>query len=129
MTDPITDMLNRIKSAQAVGKTDVLIPFSKIKNEIATILSKQGFFNEVKNISKGKQNIIKISLKYNDGAPAVSGAKRVSKPGQRIYQQVLEIKKIRGGYGTSIISTSKGLMTGKEAKKAKLGGEVLLEIW
>ncbi len=129
MTDPITDMLNQIKSAQAVGKTDVLVPFSKIKNEIAVILSKQGFLNEVKKTSKGKQNMIKISLKYNDGLPAVSGTKRVSKPGQRIYQQVSEIKKIRGGYGSSIISTSKGLMTGKEAKKQKLGGEVLLEIW
>jgi len=129
MTDPITDMLNRIKSAQAVEKTDVLIPLSKIKNEIALILSKEGFVGEVKKVSKGKINELEISLKYNDKLPATAGAKRVSKPGQRIYKTVHEIKKVKGGYGMSIISTSKGLMTNKEARKAKVGGEVLLEIW
>ena len=129
MTDPITDMLNRIKSAQAVGKTDVLVPLSKIKNEIAKILSKESFVGEVKKIAKGKTSVLKITLKYNDKEPAIDGTKRVSKPGQRIYQPVHEIKKVKGGYGIAIISTSKGLMTNKEAKKAKLGGEVLLEIW
>lgn len=129
MTDPITDMLNRIKSAQAVGKPDVLVPLSKIKNEIAEILTKQGFLEEVKEVSKGRSKMLKISLKYNNGVPVIMDAKRVSKPGQRIYQTVHEIKKVHGGYGLSIISTSKGLMTGKEAKKHKTGGEVLLEIW
>jgi len=127
--DPITDMLNQIKNAQAVGKTDVLVPLSKIKNEIAMILSKGGFVGEVKKIMKGRASALKISLKYNDKAPAIMGAKRVSKPGQRIYQTVHEIKKVRGGYGISIISTSRGLMTGKEARKNKLGGEGLLEVW
>ena len=129
MTDPITDMLNRIKSAQAVGKTDVLVPLSKIKNEIAKILSKEDFVGEVKKIAKGKTSVLRIALKYNDKEPAIDGTKRDSKPGQRIYQPVHEIKKVKGGYGIAIISTSKGLMTNKEAKKAKLGGEVLLEIW
>lgn len=129
MTDPITDMLNRIKSAQAVGKTEILVPLSKIKNEIATILYKEGFVGEVKKSAKGNENTLKIHLKYNDQFPAILGFKRVSKPGQRIYHQVSEIKKVHGGYGVSIISTSKGLMTNKEAKKQKLGGEVLLEVW
>jgi len=129
MTDPITDMLNQIKSAQAVGKAEVLVVLSNIKNEIASILSKEGFITEARKGSKGKANVLKISLKYNNGLPAISGFKRVSKPGQRIYCQVSEIKKVKGGYGISIISTSKGLMTGKNAKKQKLGGELIAEIW
>jgi small subunit ribosomal protein S8 len=129
MTDPITDMLNQIKSGQAVGKTDILVPFSKIKNEIALILSREGFLGEVKKTTKGDHKALKISLKYNNDLPAIEGFKRVSKPGQRIYQKIDEIKKIRGGYGLSVISTSKGLMTGKEAKVKKIGGEVICEIW
>ena len=129
MTDPITDMLNQIKSAQAVGKTEVLIPLSKLKNEIANLLSKEGFVGEVKKAAKGKIKGLKITLKYNEGIPAIEGFKRVSKPGQRIYQGVHDIKKVHGGYGMSIISTSKGLMTNKEAKYKKMGGEVICQVW
>lgn len=129
MTDPITDMLNQIKSAYAVAKTDVSIPLSKIKNEIANILSKEGFVGEVKKTAKGDAKIIKITLKYESLIPALSGFKRISKPGQRIYQGVSDIKKVRGGYGISIFSTSKGLMTNKEARKQKLGGEVICQVW
>jgi len=137
MTDPITDMLNQIKNAQAVKKTEVLIPLSKIKNEIAAILSKEGFVGEIKKTTKGKLKILKISLKYDNGgpgnpsgcAPAIAGFKRVSKPGQRIYEGFSEIRKVHGGYGISIISTSKGLMTNKEARKMKLGGEIICQIW
>ncbi|OGZ65479.1 MAG: 30S ribosomal protein S8 [Candidatus Staskawiczbacteria bacterium RIFCSPHIGHO2_02_FULL_43_16] len=129
MTDPITDMLNHIRNAQAVQKPEVLVPFSKLKNEIAMLLSKAGFLAEVKKAAKGKTKAIKMQLKYDNGLPAIEGAKRVSKPGQRIYVKTNEIKKVRGGFGISVISTPKGLMTGLEARKAKLGGEVLLEIW
>jgi small subunit ribosomal protein S8 len=129
MTDPITDMLNQIRNAEAVGKTEVLVPLSKIKNEIATILSKEGFVGEVKKTTKGKVKILKISLKYENEIPAISGFKRISKSGQRIYQGFSELKKVRGGYGISIISTSKGLMTNKEARKQKLGGEVICQVW
>jgi len=128
-TDPITDMLNRIRNAQAVGKTEVLLPLSNLKNEIAAILVKKGFLGEVKKTAKGKSKILKISLKYDNGISAMEGFKRISKPGQRIYAGVHDIKKVRGGFGVSIISTPKGLMTNNEARKAKLGGEVLLEIW
>jgi small subunit ribosomal protein S8 len=133
MTDPITDMLNQIRNAQAVGKTEVLLPMSKIKNEIANILAKEGFVGEVKKTTKGKIKALKITLKYDNGyplgAPAISGMKRVSKPGQRIYEPVHNIKKVHGGFGISIISTSKGLMTNKEARKQKLGGEIICQIW
>lgn len=129
MTDPITDMLNQIRNAQAVKKAEVLVPLSKIKYEIARILSECGFIGEIKKTVKGKNKVIKIALKYKDGGPTISGLRRVSKPGQRIYEKFSEIKKVHGGFGMSVISTSKGLMPNKDAKKQKLGGEVLLEVW
>jgi small subunit ribosomal protein S8 len=129
MTDPITDMLNQIKNAQAVGKTEVLVPLSNIKNEIADILSKEGFVGEVKKTTKGKQKSLKISLRYDNEVPAIEGFKRVSKPGQRIYEEAMKIRKVHGGYGISIISTSKGLMTNKDARRQKVGGEIICEVW
>jgi len=129
MTDPITDMLNQIKNAQAVGKTEVLIPLSKIKNEIANVLSKEGFIGEVKKALKGKIKSLKITLKYENEVPAIAGFKRISKPGQRIYEGFSEIKKVRGGYGMSIVSTSKGLMTNKDARYKKMGGEIICQVW
>lgn len=129
MTDPITDMLNQIRNAEAVGKTEVSLPYSNIKNEIANLLAKEGFVGEVKKAAKGNMKILKINLKYDNGVPALAGAKRISKPGQRIYENRHEIKKVKGGFGISVVSTSKGLMTDKEAKKQKLGGEIICQIW
>lgn len=129
MTDPITDMLNQIRNAQAVEKTEVLIPFSKLKNEIALLLQKENFVGDVKKATKGKIKALKITLKYDNGIGAIAGSKRVSKPGQRIYEGVSEIKRVHGGFGISIISTSKGLMTNKEARKQKLGGEIICQVW
>ena len=129
MTDPITDMLNQITNAQAVKKPEILVPLSKIKNEIADILSKEGFVGEVKKAAKGKIKMLKITLKYVAEVPAIAGFKRVSKPGQRIYEGFSEIRKVHGGYGISIISTSKGLMTNKDARYKKMGGEVICQIW
>ncbi len=129
MTDPITDMLNQIRNAEAVAKPEVLIPFSKLKNQIGLILAQEGFVADVKKIAKDKNKIMKVVLKYDNGIPAIEGAKRVSKPGQRIYVKNTEIRKVRGGFGISIISTPKGLMTNNQARKAKLGGEVMLEVW
>ena len=129
MTDPITDMLNKIRNAEAVAKPEVLLPFSKLKNEIGLILAKEGFVTDVKKVAKDKMKVMKIVLKYDNGIPAIEGAKRVSKPGQRIYVKNTDIKKVRGGFGISIISTPKGLMTNNQARQAKLGGEVMLEIW
>ncbi len=129
MTDPITDMLNQIRNAQAVEKTEVSLPFSKLKNEIAMILMKENFLEDVKKVVKGKNKVLKMILKYENKLPAIEGSKRVSKPGQRIYTGTQKIKRVRGGFGISIISTPKGLMTNSQAKKANLGGEVLLEVW
>ncbi|MBI2626061.1 MAG: 30S ribosomal protein S8 [Candidatus Nealsonbacteria bacterium] len=128
MTHPITDMINRIRNAQAVGKTEVSIPFSNLKFNIAQILEKNNFIGKIE--KKGRKiKTIEIALKYQDKIPAISGIKVVSRPGQRIYLSSGEIKSVRGGYGIAIISTSKGLMTGKEARKQKLGGEILCQVW
>lgn len=129
--DPITDMLNRIRNAQALGKPDVVIPFSKIKHDLASVLEKEGFIGKAEKKGKGLiKKKIEISLKYGqDKAPAISGLKKVSKPGQRIYINWRDIRQVRGGYGIAIISTSKGLMTNKEARKRKIGGELICQVW
>lgn len=127
--DPIADLLVRIKNAQASGHENVEAPFSKVKFEVAKILEKEGFVSLVeKKGVKGKEKV-EISLKYDQGVPAISGIKRVSKPGQRIYIGSEKIRPIKQGYGRAIISTSQGLMTDKEAKKENMGGEILCEIW
>jgi len=129
MTDPISDMINRILNAQAVLHPTVSVPFSNFKYEIAKILEKEKFLDKIEEKGKKVKRVIEITLKYEDKTPAISGLKRVSKPGQRIYAEAKEIKKVKGGYGMSIISTPKGLMTNKEARKKKLGGEIILEVW
>ena len=135
MIDPVNDMLNRIKNAQAVFHQTVEVPFSNLKYQIAKILEKESFIGEAEKKGKTTQKIIKINLKYGKAGagekmvPAILNVRKISKPGQRIYVKHQDLKSVRGGYGISIISTSKGLMTNKEAKKQKLGGEVLCEIW
>ena len=128
-SDPIADMLCRIKNAQAVLKPKVLIPFSKLKFEIAKILEREGFIEKAEKVKRGTKRSIRITLRYVEKTPVISGIKRVSKPGQRIYLPVNKIKPVKGGYGIAVISTSKGLLTDKEARKKRLGGEVLFEIW
>lgn len=129
MTDPIADMLTRIRNAQAVLKPEVFVPFSKIKYQIIKILEKEGFVEKVERKGRGVRKKIKIVLKYEDKTPAISGLRKVSKPGQRIYLPVKKIKPVRGGFGIAIISTPKDLMTDKEARKKRLGGEIICEIW
>jgi len=129
MTDPIADMLNRIRNAQAVGLPTVVIPFSKIKNEIADILEKSGFVGKSDSKGRKTKKDIELTLNYKDGIGAISGLKRISKPGQRIYLPLAKIKKVKEGFGISIVSTSRGIMTGKEAWRQKLGGEIICEIW
>jgi len=129
MTDPIADMLNRIKNAQAVDHPTVEMPFSNLRYEIAKILEENGFIEKAEKKGRKTKKTIEIILKYHDKTPAISGIKKISKSGQRIYLGSAQIKKTKEGYGMAIISTSKGLMTGKEARKQKIGGEILLEIW
>ncbi len=126
MTDPITDMLNRIRNAQAVSRKTVEVPFSKIKFEIAKILEQQGFVNSVVKKGRVPSKIVEISLKYPS---TILGLKRVSRPGQRIYSGFKTIKSSKGKYGLVIISTPKGLMTDRDARKNKIGGEIICEIW
>ena len=126
MVDPISDMLTRIRNAQKAGHQTVSIPVSNLKIEIAKILKKENYISDWGKSGKEIKKIIEVTLKY---PIAINEIKRISKPGKRVYASVSEIKPIKNGYGMSIISTSKGLMTNREARKAGLGGEVLLEIW
>lgn len=127
--DPITDMLNRITNAQAVLLPTVAVPLSNLKYKLAKILLKQGLVEKVEKKGRKTNKLILLTLKYEDKKPAIEGWKRKSKPGKRVYLGTKHIRPVRDGYGIVIISTSKGLMTGKEAKKKKLGGEVLCEVW
>jgi len=127
--DPITNLFNSIKNAQAVLLPQIEVDFSNLKYEIAKILERKGLVEKVSKSGKKINKTLEIVLKYEDKIPAISGLKRVSKSGQRIYLPAQKIKSVRGGYGFSIISTSKGLMTGSEAKKQNLGGELICEIW
>lgn len=129
MNDPISDMLTRIRNSQAVFKPEVLVPFSQIKYEIAKILEKENFVEKVEKKGRGIKKNIKIVLKYQNKMPAILGLKRMSKPGQRFYLPAKKIRPIRGGFGTSIISTPEGLMTNKKARKKNLGGEIICEVW
>jgi len=129
MSDPVSDMLTIIRNAQAVHRSTVDIPFSKLKYEIAKTLEKEKFITGVEKKGRKIKKIIEITLKYIDKIPAISGLKKISKPGQRIYLPARKIKRVKGGYGIAIISTSKGLMIDKEARKEKLGGEVICEVW
>ncbi len=129
MVDPISDMLIRIKNAQAVSHQTVNVPFSKIKFNLAKVLEKEGLIEVITTQGRKIKKIIEIKLKYEEGQPVIKELKRISKPGQRIYLKKSQVKSVRQGYGLAIISTSQGLMTNKEAKKKGLGGEILCEIW
>jgi len=122
-------MFTKIRNAAAVKKEAVEIPFSYVKYEIAKILKENGFVKEVDKRGRGTKKVIKVVLNYKEGEPVISGIKRVSKPGQRIYKGTREIRPVKSGYGLAIISTPKGLMTDKQAKKAKVGGEIICEVW
>lgn len=130
MTDPIADMLTRIRNANIVRHETVEIPASKIKREIAEILKKEGFIRDAEFVEDNKQGIIRLFLKYGqNNERVITGLKRISKPGLRVYAKSQEIPRVLGGLGIAIISTSKGVMTDKEARFAKAGGEVLAYVW
>jgi len=130
ITDAIADMLTRIRNASNAKHETVDIPASNIKKEIANILLEEGYIKNVQFIDDGKQGIIRITLKYEaNKQPVISGLKRISKPGLRVYASKDEMPKVLGGLGTAIISTSKGVMTDKKARAEGVGGEVLAFIW
>jgi small subunit ribosomal protein S8 len=130
MTDPIADMLTRMRNAVLVKKAEVLLPFSKIKFAIAKILAREGFIVGTEKVEKAGevQAKLRIVLKYKKGEPVLRGIKRVSTPGRRVYYSYRDIPRILPSLGMMIVSTSRGLMTNIEAKKEKLGGEIICEV-
>jgi len=124
--DPIADMLNRIMNAQAVQKQAMELPFSKAKLAVGEILKEAGFIKDIKQKGAGAVKVLTITL---NPKKLISGFKKVSKPGKRIYQRSKELKKVKSGYGIAIVSTAKGVLSVQEARKQKVGGELWLQIW
>jgi small subunit ribosomal protein S8 len=130
MTDPIADMLTRIRNASKAKHEKVDIPSSKLKVEIAKILKEEGFIKNVKLVKDRRQGLIRVYLKYTDEeTPVIQGLKRISRPGCRVYTGNDAIPKVMAGLGTAILSTPKGIQTGKQAKKDNVGGEVICHVW
>ncbi|MDE5943917.1 MAG: 30S ribosomal protein S8 [Clostridia bacterium] len=130
MTDPIADMLTRIRNAIMVNKDTVEVPSSNMKKAIAKIMLDEGYISDYKLVGEGYKGVIEISLKYaGKGKSVINGLKRVSKPGLRAYAGVEDMPKVLNGLGIAIVSTNKGIMTDKQAKAANVGGEVLCYIW
>lgn len=129
MTDPIADMLTRIRNGLAVRKETISLPYSSVKFKIAEILAKEGYIEKVEKNEIGKFLQLDITLKYVDDQPKIAHIKRVSKPGRRIYRKYNELPIVLNNFGFSIISTSKGLLTNKDARVKKVGGEILCEIY
>ena len=130
MTDPVADMLTRIRNANTAGHAEVEIPASKIKKNIAEILLKEGYIKGFEIVETEPQNIIKIQMKYGpDKKRVISGIKRISRPGLKVYAKKDEVPKVLGGLGIAIISTSSGLITDKQARELGVGGEVVCMVW
>ncbi len=130
MTDPIADMLTRIRNAITARKAKVLVPASKLKERLAEVLRDEGFVGTVSREDDGKQGTLTIELRYDhDNRNAIEGIRRVSKPGQRTYARHDKLPRVRSGLGIAILTTSKGVMTEREARKQNLGGELLCEVW
>ena len=125
MSDPIADMLTRIRNAQAANKASVAMPSSKSKEAIASLLKDEGYIENSEKEVDGNKAILTISLKYYQGKPVIDELTRVSRPGLRIYKNAKDLPQVRGGLGVAVISTSKGLMSDREARKSGVGGEVI----
>lgn len=128
ITDPISDMLTRIRNAIRAHKTELVMPYSKFKENLAKVLFAEGFISGV-NVLSGEVKLLQINLKYTGNSAVITGLKRISTPGQRIYVASDKIPRTNGGFGITIVSTSKGLLTDKQARKDKVGGEVICQIW
>ena len=130
MTDPIADMLTRIRNANTVGHETVEIPASKMKKSIAGILKEEGYIEDFEVIEDNKQGIIKVTMKYGaDKERVISGIKKISKPGLKVYAKAEDVPRVLGGLGIAIVSTSKGIVSDKEARKLGVGGEVICYVW
>ncbi|MEZ4633095.1 MAG: 30S ribosomal protein S8 [Deinococcales bacterium] len=129
-TDPISDMLTRIRNAQAIAEPSVDVPASKFKKAVAALLVKEGFLKSLEDVNVGNKQVLRIGLKYGPKRkPLISEIKRVSKPGRRAYAKAKAVPVVRGGLGVAIISTPMGLMPDREARRHNVGGEVICEVW
>ena len=126
VTDPISDLLVRLQNASRVGKERVSLPFSRMKLTIATILQREGY---VSNVESKDKHALSMSLAYKNSRPAISGFKRISKPSRRVYLGVRDVRPVKRGQGLLVLSTPQGVVTGKEARAKRVGGEALFEIW
>jgi len=130
MTDPVSDMLTRIRNATTVRHDRTDVPASKMKLEIAKILKQEGFIRTFKMLEEGPQGLLRIYLKYaDDGEPAIHGMRRISKPGRRVYRGADDLPKVRNGLGVAVVSTNRGVLTDEQARGLRVGGEVLCEVW
>jgi len=129
MTDPIADMLTRIRNANQMKHDKVDIPASKLKKQVLELLKKEGYIASVQVVNNKPQDILRVTLKYMQNERVVKGLKRISKPGLRVYAKTNEIPKVLNGLGIAVISTSQGIMTDREARKLKVGGEILAYVW
>ena len=130
MTDPIADMLTRIRNAASAALDDVEIPSSRIKESIARILVEEGYVQDYEVVSDDGHPIIRVRLRYSsDREPAIVGIRRISKPGRRVYRGAQQLPRVLGGLGVAIVSTSRGVMTDKDARRERVGGEVLAYVW
>jgi small subunit ribosomal protein S8 len=130
VTDPIANFITSLVNAAKAGKTNVRVPFSMMKQSIAQVLAEEGYIEDLtKKGKKSGQKYLEVSVMFDDGEPRVHGVKRISKSSKRVYKGAKELQPIRHGYGRLIVSTPEGIMTGDAARKAKVGGEVLFEIW
>ncbi|CAM3497196.1 30S ribosomal protein S8 [Hydrogenibacillus schlegelii] len=130
MTDPIADMLTRIRNANMAKKDKVEVPASRLKREIAEILKREGYIRDYEYIEDNKQGILRLFLKYGpNGERVITGLRRISKPGRRVYAKSYEVPRVLGGLGIAILSTSQGVLTDKEARAKRTGGEVIAYIW
>ncbi|HEY5684619.1 MAG TPA: 30S ribosomal protein S8 [Acidimicrobiia bacterium] len=130
MTDPIADMLTRIRNAVAVGHARVTMPSSKMKESLAKVLTAEGFIDRYEVTSEGSHAQLTIVLRYGARrAPALQGVKRISKPGHRVYRGASELPRVQGGLGVAVVSTSQGMLPDREARRRRLGGEIVCEVW
>ncbi|MDP3880654.1 MAG: 30S ribosomal protein S8 [bacterium] len=124
-----TDLLARIKNAQAVNKPSLKVPFSNMDLDVLNVLAKEGFVESVEKKGRMPKRIIDIKLKYENNRPGIEGSKLISKPSRRLYTGYKDLRQVRQGYGISVISTPEGIMSNREARKKKVGGQILFEIW
>jgi len=129
--DPITDLLNRLRNGMRAGHERVDIPASRLKEDLLKVLLEEGYIGGYRRVEEtGRRPLLRISLKYDhEGEPIVNGLERVSRPGRRVYRTAKEIPEVLGGLGVSIVSTSKGITSGQKAREARLGGEILCQVW